>query len=92
VTTPPLPRVRVGQIWADNDRRANGRLVKVVALISDIVGEELVDYALVEQSLARRVGTNGPSEQNRPGRRTRIRISRFVPSSTGYRLVSDVED
>jgi hypothetical protein len=88
---PPLPEVRVGQVWADNDHRANGRQVTVLAIISEFVGEELVDFALVAQNKARQV--RKPGEQNRPGRRTRIRLDRFRPSrKTGYTLVSDVED
>ncbi|HEY3701020.1 MAG TPA: hypothetical protein VGL32_02075 [Acidimicrobiales bacterium] len=85
----PLRRsapVRVGQVWADNDKRANGRLVEVLAILVD----DGVQYALVRQTQARKVGEGGLSEQNRPGRKTRIRVDRFQPQrQTGYTLVQD---
>lgn len=91
MTTPPLPQVKTGQVWADNDYRANGRQVTVLGIVSEFVGGELVDYALVSQNKARQV--RKPGEQNRPGRRTRIRLDRFRPwRRTGYTLVQDVED
>lgn len=31
-TTPNTPPVRIGQIWADNDKRSAGRRVEVVAV------------------------------------------------------------
>jgi len=68
-----MPEVRVGQIWADNDKRSRGRKVRVVE-----VGET---HATVEEVVT---GWTG-----RPPRRTRIRLDRFRPTSTGYRLVSE---
>ena len=65
--TQPIPTVRPGQIWADNDKRSAGRRVTVTS-----VGQT---HALVETSL---------------GRQTLIRLDRFRPTSTGYRLVKDV--
>lgn len=58
--------VKVGQVWADNDKRSRGRRVTVLE-----VGDE---KALV---------TTGVTK-------TWIRLTRFRPNSTGYRLVSDV--
>lgn len=82
------PEVKIGQVWADNDKRANGRQVRVVGFVT----EGGTDYALVEQNKARQV--RKPGEQNRPGRRTRIRLDRFNPRrQTGYTLVlNDLED
>lgn len=64
----PLPDVKVGQIWADNDIRSAGRRLTIVAVSKDRV-------------IARPSGG---------GRTANIRRDRFRPTSTGYRLVSDV--
>lgn len=75
--------VRVGQVWADNDRRAEkvGREVKVVVL-HRAMHPGCPEFAMV----VTRFGT-GPWGT----RQTRIRLNRFRPTSTGYRLVTDVE-
>lgn len=71
-TTPP---VEPGQIWADNDPRAYGRHLRVLELTET--------HAVVEQ-----VSTRDKSPHPATiGRRTRIRLDRFRPTSTGYRLV-----
>lgn len=62
--------VRPGQVWADNDKRSNGRQVRVIHVTET--------HAVV-----------GPVNPKARGRATRIRLDRFVPSSTGYRLVSE---
>lgn len=70
------PEVKVGQVWADNDKRSAGRHVKVIAI------EVLHKQAVVRQCTA---------DGQLIGRRvTRIRLDRFRPTSTGYRLVEDV--
>lgn len=68
--------VRPGQIWADNDKRARGRQVRVEA-VDDT-------HATVVLVVARHEDILGA----RPKRCTRIRLDRFKPTSTGYRLVS----
>lgn len=65
--------VKPGQIWADNDWRSSGRTVRVI--------EVDATHATVE------VVTNGRMTYTKPGRRSRIRLDRFRPTSTGYRLV-----
>lgn len=75
-----LPDVRPGQVWADNDKRGYGRKVRVVEII-EAWGDR---YAVVEQVTGRR------SYDAKPGKRTKIRLDRFRPNSTGYRLVTDV--
>lgn len=75
--TEPTPDVRPGQIWADNDPRSAGRHLLVVD-----VGPT---HAEVELAVPR-----PPVSSAKPGRRTRIRLDRFRPTSTGYRLVTDV--
>ncbi|MEY9876608.1 hypothetical protein ABH931_006118 [Streptacidiphilus sp. MAP12-33] len=69
------PTVRVGQIWQDNDPRSYGRKLRVLE-----VGDT---HALVELHQPRR-DTNA-----KRGRQTRIRLDRFKPTSTGYRLIQD---
>lgn len=67
--------VQVGQIWADNDKRSSGRRVRIV--------EVDATHATVELVGARQRGVSSAE----PGRRTRIRLDRFKPTSTGYRLL-----
>ena len=67
--TQPIPTVRPGQIWADNDKRSAGRQVAVLAIDET--------HAVVRPA-------------GGPGLQTRIRLDRFRPTSTGYRLVKDV--
>jgi hypothetical protein len=70
--------VKVGQVWADNDKRSAGRLVRVVRLTET--------HAIVMPA--------GTAVGNRPGsgRVTRIRLDRFRPNTNGagYQLVQDV--
>lgn len=74
--TDAAPAPAVGQIWQDNDPRGYGRKVRI-AEIGDT-------HAVVELHTPRR-----PSNA-KPGRRTRIRLDRFWPTSTGYRYVGEV--
>ncbi|MEU2106451.1 hypothetical protein [Nocardia sp. NPDC019255] len=71
--------IRVGQVWADNDPRCQGRrTLRVVALQST-----RIPYAVCEIL----TGWNGnPPERKR---RTRLQVDRMHPTSTGYRLVSE---
>lgn len=83
------PQVRPGQVWADNDKRGEGRFVKVVAIEPAQPGDPhtrpVPARALVVQTdrFGRVVGKE---------KRTRIRLDRFRPTAAGYRLVLDVED
>lgn len=78
------PTVRVGQVWADNDKRSVGRQVRVVE----------VDHTHATVELVARRGrpARGAEAQQRvdPGQQTKIRLDRFKPTSTGYRLVQDL--
>lgn len=75
MTNTPTPAV--GQIWQDNDPRSYGRRLRIV---------EITDtHALVELHAPRGAG----HQQAKPGRRTRIRLDRFRPTSTGYRHISN---
>ena len=64
----------IGQIWEDNDPRGYGRKVRIVE-----IGDT---HAVVELHQPR-----PPVSSAKPGRRTRIRLDRFRPTSTGYRYV-----
>ena len=69
--------VRPGQIWADNDPRAAGRLLRV-----DEVTETHAKVCVVNER-------GEPSPSILRARRTTIRLDRMRPTHTGYRLVSE---
>ena len=76
MTQTPAPAV--GQIWQDNDKRADNRLIWI----------ERTDttHAHVRQVALTADGKPVPL----PGvRRTRIRLDRFRPTATGYRYIAD---
>jgi hypothetical protein len=70
--------VRLGQVWADNDRRCAGRRLRVVGLDSDPPTPRSSATVVRVDATGRQVAD----------RRIRIRVDRFRPTSTGYRLVS----
>jgi len=71
---PALPEVKVGQVWADNDPRSDGRTVKVIAVNqTKAVCEVLTDGANTRRSQV--------------GRITRIGLHRFKDTASGYKLV-----
>jgi hypothetical protein len=89
--------VKAGQVWADDDRRAAGRTIRVDAiedgkavctiLTNSTDAQELID----SWHFQGKTGTC-PWAQDTRGRTTRIALSRLRPGSSGYRLVSDPED
>ena len=89
-----MSAVKPGQVWADNDPRSAGRTIRVESIdgakaVCTVVSnatdtqEHLDSYA----QLRRR-----PILLDTRARTTRISLSRFTPTRTGYRLVSDPED
>jgi len=79
VNDTPAPTVRPGQVWADNDKRTS----------SDPRGQR---YIYVHS-----VGHDGRAtceawygDECGNSRTVRIRLDRFRPTATGYRLVTDV--
>ncbi|MFE9491459.1 DUF6354 family protein [Streptomyces sp. NPDC006641] len=71
------PTPAVDQVWQDNDPRQDDRQVRIV---------ELADtHALVVLHQPR-----NPVSSAKPGRRTRIRLDRFRPTSTGYRYIRTI--
>ncbi|MFI2664860.1 DUF6354 family protein [Micromonospora carbonacea] len=85
------PTVRPGQIWEDNDYRAKGRTLRVDA-VDDTHAECTV---LTDRTTATYRHPGGYVHQlgstATVGRKTRIARRRFRPTSTGYRLVQDVQ-
>ncbi|WP_318201090.1 DUF6354 family protein [Streptomyces sp. SCL15-4] len=75
MTDTPTPAP--GQIWQDNDPRGYGRRIRIIATDAT--------HAHVEQVIGRDHASASP------GRRTRIRLDRFRPTSTGYRYISGGE-
>ena len=75
--------VRVGSVWADHDKRSAGRHVQVVAVDATHAKVELCS----ERGRPARGHEAAPVAK--PGRQTKIRLDRFRPTSTGYRLVSE---
>lgn len=72
--TDTSPTPAVDQVWRDNDPRQDSRQVRIV---------EVTDtHAVVTL-----VQPRNPVSSAKPGRRTRIRLDRFRPTSTGYRYV-----
>ena len=84
MTTKERIEVKVGQIWVDCDWRAKGkRKVKVIEIA--IVGTG--GSARVEVLTDRNGHKPNPNHSRR--RFTTIRLDRFKPGSTGYRLSFD---
>ena len=65
----------VGQVWADNDPRAEGRTVRI-----DRIEGRFVWATVITDRPETLVST--------VGRKTRIAIQRLKPTRSGYRLVS----
>ena len=73
------PEVQPGQVWESCDRRDNGRQVEVLDVVFELGGVTLANpYAVVQSPTGR-------------GRQTRIRLDRFRPTSSGYRLVREAQ-
>lgn len=84
MTTTPAPPVEPGQVWADNDPRSDGRTVRVDRIDDGkAVCTVLTNRTHAQRELDRGTGWSTDSR----GRTTRIALSRFRPTSTGYRLV-----
>jgi len=68
--------VKVNQVWADNDPRVPWRKIRVDKIVRG--------YAMVTV-------VENPTQTNSVGKRRKIRLDRFRPTSTGYRLVSEAK-
>lgn len=82
----PEPTVRPGQVWADNDRRAKGRTLRVDA----IDGDKAVCTILTNSDAAQsNLDRGDPWTVDMRGKTTRVALRRLRPSSTGYRFVQE---
>lgn len=94
-------QVKVGQVWADNDPRTSGnRMLRVDAIEARLPvgrrrsvgkGDALPDHpthAVCMLGFLR----GDRFMPHLTGRQTIVRLDRFRPTSTGYRLVSDVPE
>lgn len=80
--SPVESHVKPGQVWADNDKRQVGRTVQVESL-EHTDGKS---YANVKVLTDRDTGLSVTAV----GRSFRVRLDRFYPNSTGFRLMEDV--
>jgi|GEM_PF-6005848 len=71
-------KVKIGQVWKDNDKRVGDRYLKVVDLDMDCSGAKciLVPCRADGQAISSRT--------------TRILISRMRPTASGFTLIKDV--
>ncbi|MFB4265344.1 hypothetical protein [Nonomuraea sp. GTA35] len=92
------PAVKVGQVWACNSIREQGRSVEVIATRDDYaVVKTLTDSDSVRRDLdaneqCRRAGSEAlpvPNAYSRVGQVGRIRLNRLRPTMNGYRLAAD---
>lgn len=89
------PDVRVGQVWADNDSRSRGRTIKVLEIVAPEGGEPvaicetLTNDKSTEWRMERTSSARMRALLDRRGKTSRIKVRRFRPTSTGYRLVSE---
>lgn len=84
-----MTEVKPGQVWADNDPRSDGRTLRV----DRIEGDKAACTVLTNtQQADLGLRDNSPWVRDMRGKTTRISLSRFRPTSTGYRLLSEGED
>jgi hypothetical protein len=80
--------IRVGQVWADNDPRNEGRTIRV-----DRIEDHLHGHGGLTGRVAHAVctvltpATEYPTA--RTGHQVTIRVSRMRPTSNGYRLIPE---
>ena len=85
------PEVRVGQVWADNDVRSEGRTLRVVSIVGDKARCEVVTNSHGVQRRLDNPALDWYQPRDRRGQNTSIALRRFKPTKTGYRLVKDVD-
>ena len=81
--------VRPGQAWADNDKRVKGRTLRVLRLYET---RALCETVTNDDATQQRIDRGDRTARDMRGKTTSISLDRFRPTSTGYRLVQDVED
>jgi hypothetical protein len=88
---PDTTTVRPGQVWADNDWRAEGRTLRVEAIQDGKAICTILTNPTSIQERLDRPSQADPWVRDVRNKQTRIRLDRFRPTSTGYRLVQDAE-
>jgi hypothetical protein len=76
-----MPDVRPDQVWADNDPRSVGRTLRV-----DQIEDGKATCTVLTNRDAADLNDWGTDMR---GRTVSIKVSRFKPTSTGYRLIKD---
>lgn len=83
--------VRAGQVWADNDRRSKGRLLRVLSVSDGTAACQVIRDRDNPAVLRGRYNAPRPAGWTPIGYVTTIRIDRMRPTSTGYRLQATAE-
>ena len=98
MSTPTSPTVEAGQVWADNDARSAGRTLRVVyvgvthAECVVITNSDHTDQQITRAAARAALGiATGYVPPDTRGKTSRIALSRFRPTSTGYRLDTAAE-
>lgn len=85
------PTVRPGQIWADNDKRSEGRTLRVETVIN-VDGKPHSARCTVltnSDNVQKSLDAGHLISVDARGKKTTIRVTRMRPTSTGYRLIQD---
>jgi hypothetical protein len=99
------PDVKPGQVWAANDPRQEGRTLRVVSInrgdrACDTQDRPYVECVTITNSEDVQARVDGDTSRNgwtwkpkdRRGKTVRIRLDRFRPTTTGYRLISEAPE
>lgn len=87
------PVILVGQVWADTNKYEVGRTLRVEEVAEGFaICVVLTNADRVQRELDRADYRMTNHFRDRRGVKTRIRVDRFRPTSTGYRLIKDVTD
>lgn len=89
--------VKVGQVWKDNDKRCQGRTIRVEKIEHD--SRHSVDgpvaFAVcitLTESHERAARAGSPNYRSTVGRVVRLRVDRMRPTATGWKLIKQVGD
>lgn len=79
----------VGQIWADNDKRAIGRKIRIDKIEGGTAHCTVVSDRDIPEAERERYRHDRPEGWTSVGRSTRISLKRLRPIATGYRLTTE---
>jgi len=89
LTVTTTEHVRPGQIWEDCDARAKGRTLRVDRIETHTFQAGGIT-GLVPHAVCTVLTPPANAGHRRIGHQVTIRVSRMRPTSTGYRLVTDM--